>query len=101
MYSVFFQILSSWEVIVTIIVILIILPLTFYITAHQKRSSYDYIGFNQKSSRSKSGEEENSPGDERSGDRRRDREETMDNQQGNDADEEKDKYEVLKRLKDQ
>ena len=51
--SIFFQILSSWEVIVAIVAIMIILPITFYITSHDKNEALKFIGIRRKKKKRK------------------------------------------------
>jgi predicted membrane protein len=52
--SIFFQVLSSWEVIAAIIAFLIVLPITFYIASHDKNVTLEFVGIRKKK---KEGEE--------------------------------------------
>jgi hypothetical protein len=104
--SVFFQILSSWEVIAAIAAFMIILPITFYIASHDKDVSLEFVGVRKKKIQKKSNAEENS-GDgqnedekDKTGRRRRGGRIQQDDEDEEDKDEEKDKqrYKLLKRL---
>jgi UPF0716 family protein affecting phage T7 exclusion len=102
--SIFFQILSSWEVIAAIVAFMIILPITFYIASHDKNVTLEFVGMRKKKKKKNAGGERKENGGEDAESGKTERRKRLRNDREEDdteTDEEKDKrkYELLKRLK--
>ena len=100
MNSLFFKVLSSWEVIAAIVAFIIVLPLTFYI-ASKNTSTIEFIGIRNKKKNTKLKQlskkrneslEDNDEKQKRPGKSPNDQDDYSDT-------EENQKYELLKKLK--
>lgn len=101
--SIFFKIISSWEVIAAIVAFIIILPVTFYIASHDKNTTLEFVGIRKKRKKSVKNEEKKDNKEENTEKRRNKQSQAQKSDEENDEEEseenDKRRYEMLKRLK--
>lgn len=106
--SIFFRIISSWEVIAAIVAFMIILPVTLYIASHDKGVTLEFVGIRKKKKKVKkkegNEEEKQENNQEESAKKRtnkpgRGRKNQEENDEKSSENNDRKRYELLKRLK--